>query len=340
MGDRSPDLVGAVNRSQADEPRPVPKPRLKEASSLDREARLADPAGTGECHKTRVLGELHEIGEFPVTADEGGQPIRQVAESLRRRPKGRKVVRQAGDVELAQALRPRHVLEYVPAEVAQARPLWQSVGDEDGSRLGQDDLATMPDGRHSSGPVDIEAAIVVARAMGLAGVEPDPHPDRDVLRPRFSRDLSLRFGGCLDGRDRLGEHREEGIALGSDGDPAVVGDCPTDQLEMTSVEIVPASAECSRERHRTLDVRAQESDRSGREVAAPSGGLGAHGWALIRSASVASMAMAASGRSRRIARRPSPPMTSVRTPPPSARTVAIRGRSRKTASSPMWSPSP
>ena len=55
VGDRSPDLVGAVQPSQADEPRTIPEPRFEEASSLDREARLADPAGTGERHQAGVL---------------------------------------------------------------------------------------------------------------------------------------------------------------------------------------------------------------------------------------------------------------------------------------------
>ena len=57
----------------------------------------------------------------------------------------------------------------------------------------------------------------------------------------------------------------------------------------------------------------------------------------IRSARVASIAIAASGRSRRMAFRPAPPIDRPRTST-SAMTVAARGRSRRTASSPMWSP--
>ena len=57
----------------------------------------------------------------------------------------------------------------------------------------------------------------------------------------------------------------------------------------------------------------------------------------MRAASVASIAIAASGRSWRIARNAAPPTTRPRTSC-SATTVAARGRSVSTASSPMWSP--
>ena len=84
VSDRRPHLVGAVQGGQADEPRAVREPRFEHASSLDREAGLADPARTGERHQSGVLGQLHEIAEFLVASDERGQPIRQVAETLRR----------------------------------------------------------------------------------------------------------------------------------------------------------------------------------------------------------------------------------------------------------------
>ena len=73
--------------------------------------------------------------------------------------------------------------------------------------------------------------------------------------------------------------------------------------------LVPARSERAGVAHRALDVGAQERDRSGRE----SGPWAGH-CVLIRSASVASIAIDASGRSRRIARRPSPPITSARAP--------------------------
>ena len=135
----------------------------------------------------------------------------------------------------------------------------------------------MPDGGDASGPVDVEAAVVVARTMGLARMEPDPHPDHDVIGPRFGRDRSLRLDGRPDSGDRLREDREQGVSLCPDGRPAVGGDRPTDQLEVSSIEVVPSCPECASEGHRTLDVRAQEGDRARREVAAPEVRRGGHG---------------------------------------------------------------
>ena len=90
--------------------------------------------------------------------------------------------------------------------------------------------------------------------------------------------------------------------------------------------------------HRALDVGPQEGDGARRAGRPASAGF-AH-WGAIRSASVASIAIAASGRSRSSALRPAPPITRPRTPASSAMTVAARGRSRRTASSPMCSPGP
>ena len=74
-------------------------------------------------------------------------------------------------------------------------PGGQRVGDEGRRRLGQDDLAAVPDGGDPSRAVDVEAAVVVAARMGLAGVQAHPDADRDAVRPGLGRERPLRVDG-------------------------------------------------------------------------------------------------------------------------------------------------
>ena len=167
VGDRRPYLVGSVEGSQADEPRPVPEPRFQQR---------VQPRSRGSSCRSRPgpvsVTSRASWASSTRSASSRSRPTNEVSRSGRLPsrsaddPKRREVVRQAGDVELAQSLGTRHVLQHVAAEVAQAGPLGQGVGDEGRRRLGQDDLAAMPDGGDPSGPVDVEAAVVVARRDG------------------------------------------------------------------------------------------------------------------------------------------------------------------------------
>ena len=91
----------------------------------------------------------------------------------------------------------------------------------------------------------------------------------------FGRERPLRLGGGLDSGDRLRECREERVALGSDGDTAVRGDCPADQLEMsplTSSQRAPSARASAIEpstsvrRKVTVPVGRSLRPRSGRTV--------------------------------------------------------------------------
>ena len=118
-------------------------------------------------------------------ADEARQPVGQVADPPRRVRSGGKSVGKPCDVELEQALGPRHVLEHVRPRSRSVVPVGQRVGDEGRRRLGQDDLAAMADGRDPGRAVDVEAAVVVAGQMGLAASGGPSGPGPRAVRPRL-----------------------------------------------------------------------------------------------------------------------------------------------------------
>ena len=150
-------------------------------------------------------------------------------------------------------------------ELADHRVGGQRVGDEFARRAGQDDLAAMAGGRDPRCAVDLEPAVVVAGEMGLAAVEAHPDLHSGVGRPRVVGHRSLGGDRGADRGTRLGEHREQGIALGPDGHPVVGLDRPPEHGQVLGVDGVPARPQGSRERHRPLDIGAQERHRSGRQ---------------------------------------------------------------------------
>ena len=338
-GDRRGHQCGVGDAVERHEPGAVRQRRLAAPRELDREAGLADPAGSGQRHQPVVVEQPIERGEISRTPDERRQPVGQVAIGRTGDPDRWELGAQPGNVELEQVLGDRDVLERMPAQVADADAGRQRRFDERPRGLRQDDLLPVADGRDACATVDVEPAVVVAGKVCLARVE--AHPDADVaaLGPGVGRQRAL----CLDrGGDRgagLAEGREHRIALGPDGDAVVGLDGAADHVQMRGVQRVPIRSERPGEPHRALDVGAQEGHRPGRERApgrvAVGHRVGRYCCVPRRSARVASIAIAASGRSSRIDLSPAPPMTSPRTPSPSAMTVAARGASRRTASSPM-----
>ena len=348
-GGRTGDLARVGDRVQGDEPAAVGVVRRDSSPELDREAGLADPARAGDRQQPAGRQQLPRSAQVGLPADEAGQPAGQVAGRREAGPDRREFGGQSRDIRLEQLFRVWDVLEDVLAQVADRDPVRQAARDERPGGVGQDDLATMADGRDAGRAVDVEAAVVIARQVGLAAVEADPDPDGRAIRPRLTLDPALGVDGRGERPGRVGEGPEERVALGSDGDAAVPAGCVADDRQLAIIEGIPARPEGCHVAHRALDVGSQEGDGAGRQPlggfghrdSLAAGGAGSTGHcAEIRSASVASIAIAASGRSRRIAIRPSPLMTRPRTPGSSAMTVAARGCSRSRASSPMWSPGP
>ncbi len=204
----------------------------------------------------------------------------------------------------------------------------------------------MPSRRDAGGAVHVKATVVIAGEMRLARVQAHPHRKRAVHRPVIPLDGELGGHRGPGRRAGLGERREEGVAFGPDDDAPVRFDRRADDPEMRGIDVVPGRPELPNQAHRSLHVGAQECHGPGRQSTVARAlrpgtvvvrSLDDRHCALIRSASVASIAIAASGRSRRIDFSAAPLMSNPCTGP-SAVTVAARGRSRRTASSPMCSP--
>ena len=310
---------GSVDGGEVDEPRAVRKAVGQRARRLDGEARLADPAGSGQRHESGLLEELDERRASSSSRPDGTRSADRAGCPTRAAPvrSGGKSVGESGDVELAEALGSRDVAQDVSAEIAQGRTVREGVLDQRRRGLGQHDLAAMARGGDPSGTVHVEPAVVVTGKVRLARMEAHPDADRIVPGPRFSGQRALRIGrGRRPRRWPPGRPRRSRLPRSGRWSRRSRRSTAADQADMPRVDGIPVRSEGTCVAHRAFDVGPQERDRPGRQ---------SHVWVLSRSASVASIAIAASGRSRRITVRPSPPMTSVRTLPPSATTVATRG---------------
>src|SRR4051812_2527970 len=309
------------------------------ACRLGRQTRLADPARPGDRHETVLFEQLDDRSDVLVAPDEARQTLRKVADAGARRAKRRELVVEPGHIERIQVLGSRYVAQRVRTEVTEVDALGQRIGDKGTRRVGQQDLSAVTGGSDARRPIDLEPPVIVAGEVGLARVQAHADPEVDAVGPVAGPQRPLRVDRCRYGGTRLGEHCERSIALGPYDDAAVFRHRVAYQADVGCVDVVPGGAQLPDESHRALHVGPEERHRPGRErptFRRRHHGFFAH-WRLIRSASVWSIAIAASGRSRRIVVRPSPSITSVRTSP-SATTDATRGRSRRTASSPKWSP--
>ena len=82
------------------------------------------------------------------------------------------------------------------------------------------------------GPVDVHAGIVIAPEAPDAGVQAHAHTDRGVPGPVCLGQAALGRGRGRDRLSRIGEDREEGVALRRDHDPARLHDGRPEQAMM------------------------------------------------------------------------------------------------------------
>ena len=123
-------------------------------------------------------------------------------------------------------------------------------------RRGKDDLAAVGGAHDAGGAVDVEADVLGRVERGLAGVDPDPDPDRAAVEPTH------RLADGADGGLGGGERVEERVALvvdlvaverraGLAHDPAVLGERVT----------VGVDAELLEQPRRALDVGEHQRHR-------------------------------------------------------------------------------
>ena len=342
-GDGRAHLAGIVDRVEVHEPGAVRERRRLAPGQLHRQARLADAARTGQRHEAGRVEQCTQLDEV----------LRRGRRSSSAGPAGCRPSRRPREAAGSRCGRPGtsswnrcsgtgHVLERRAGRGSRtATPAGRLDSTRARRRPGQHDLAAVPDRGDPRRAIDVEAAVIVTGQVRFARVEAHPDADRRAVRARHG--APGRAGASTAARTPAAgfvEGGEQRVALGPHATPPCAVTATADDPEVGGVDLVPRATE-SRARpiepstsvRRNVTVPVGRSCRGGRPVQ--------HRPAycrLIRSASVASIAIAASGRSRRIAFSAAPSMTRPRTPSPSAMTVAARGASRSAASSPMWSP--
>ena len=173
---------------------------------LQREQRLAGPAGPGEGDETGVRPEERETGaEVGATPDKRNRLRRQIGggEGARRR----ELRRQTLDLELVEALRSREILEPELSEIA------CGSGQQLLRRRRQKHLTAVRRRADPGRLVNVEPEVHVLHQQGLPGVESHPAAHRFRLRPRMTGERALALGRGRRAGVRLCEGDEEGVAL-------------------------------------------------------------------------------------------------------------------------------
>ena len=115
------------------------------------------------------------------------------------------------------------------AEIGKRRPGGKGVAHQGGRRLGQQDLASVPDGRHPGGPVNIQADQAGDGLGRFARVNAHPHPDALPGRPGVNLQGSLHVNDRGQAAAGRGEHGEQPVSLGVHFAAAVRGQARPDE---------------------------------------------------------------------------------------------------------------
>src|SRR2546423_1401679 len=109
--------------------------------------------------------------------------------------------------------------------------------------------------------MDVDANVALVAEHGLTGVQTHAHTDG----PALERVASL--GGRGQRFRGLRKRDEERVALSIDLYPTVPLECMTERPPMLAEHLGVAAAELVQQLRRTFDVREQEGDGPGRELA-------------------------------------------------------------------------
>jgi hypothetical protein len=195
-----------AERGERDPPDAVGEVISRLGRGLQRQPRLAGPAGTGERDKADVVAaeERREHLELRRAAQEGRGRHRQVrlVQCLERR--------MLTVVGLEDALWCGQVLEPMRAEVLQA-----GIGQERGRRGADQHLAAVAGSGDAGALVDVGTDVSLVRQQRCAGVQADANANR-----AGGERVGGGVGGCQ-GAGGGGKGHEKGVALGVDLDPAV-----------------------------------------------------------------------------------------------------------------------
>ena len=128
---------------------------------------------------------------------------------------------EPGSTELQQLLGPVETLECERAEARQLPAVGRRRVDEGRGRARHEYLAGVGGRADSSGPVHLEADVVVRRALGAAGVDPDPRKYIGIGGPRALQHVALDRHRSPRRVVHGGEDAKGAVALGVDDDTAM-----------------------------------------------------------------------------------------------------------------------
>jgi hypothetical protein len=263
VGDGGGDPGRVAHRGQGDEVDAVREPGQQAAGGLQREARLARPAGAGEGDQPHVVvaEQLGDRAQVRLAPDERGGDRRQVGHR-RQAARGPVVLRDPRPGQLVEPLRPLQVLQPVPAEVLEGQP--GRVGRRAPGLVGDEDLAAVGGRADPGHPVQVEPDVVVLDHRRGAGVHAHAHAQLDPARPGLAGQPGLRLGRGGDGRGGVGERDEAGVALGAELTAAMVGDGGTQDHPVRRQDLAVVIGQGLEQPRRALDVGEQQRHRTGR----------------------------------------------------------------------------
>ncbi len=131
----------------------------------------------------------------------------------------------------------------------------------------EENLAAVGRGADARGRVHVDADVVVDRDDAFARVQADAHADVALARPLLRGELTLRHGRRGDGPVRIREHREERVAVGRHLEPVGAPDGRAQHTVVLRERVLVERPEVVEEPRRPFDVREEERDRAGGEVA-------------------------------------------------------------------------
>ncbi len=201
-GDRRLDKSLVGDRREGHEPHAVRPVADRRERSLESQPRLARPAGARERDQASVRAEeRQDLGQLVGASDEARRRAHEV------RVRDGQERRKSAASELEQAHRLVEVLQRVLAEIGSRRV------DEAARGLAQQHLPAVACGHDPCGQVHVEPDVLRRLGYRLAGVDPHPYRERLAAGPLRSCQGLLGLRRCGDGRGRLFERHEEGVAL-------------------------------------------------------------------------------------------------------------------------------
>ena len=137
---------------------------------LERQSRLARPAGARQRQEARAVEQAEPVPDLLLAPDECRELHREVVRDEVQRSERREVRRAILDDELEDPLRLREILEPMLSQVSHRHILGHAVAGEDLGRFGNQHLAAMRSGANPSGTMHIKSRVVTVCAPRFSGM--------------------------------------------------------------------------------------------------------------------------------------------------------------------------